>query len=124
MTENIILLVDDNPVNVELLEEVLVANGYGVVTALSGAEAIEKAKTHKPDLVVLDIAMPDMDGFEVMGILSSDDSTRDIPVIFVTALNDSEDMMRGLSMGAVDYITKPFVVQEALSRITACLKNR
>ena len=102
-----ILLVDDNKINIIILETIL-AEDYNVSVALSGADALEVVSHEEiPDLILLDIMMPDMDGYEVCRRLKQDVATRDIPVIFVTALNDVSDEAKGLSLGAVDYITKP-----------------
>ncbi len=119
-----LLLVDDNPVNVELLGELLSQQGYVVSSSLSGFGAMEMARTVRPDLIILDIAMPAIDGFEVFAMLRSDSETQDIPVIFVTSLNDGDDMARAMSMGAADYITKPFRADDVLERIANVLKNR
>lgn len=116
-----LLLVDDNPVNVELLGEILSQNGYSVSSSLNGFEALEMARSSKPDLVILDIAMPAIDGFEVFDIMRSDPATKDIPVVFVTSLNDSVDMVRAMGMGASDYITKPYNVENILERLGAVL---
>lgn len=117
-----ILLVDDNPVNLGLLEEMLTNQGCSVCLAFSGYTAIDKAREIQPDLILLDVAMPDLDGFEVMQMLKADESTRNIPVMFITALIDSEDIVRGISLGAADYITKPFLVEDTLARINRVLK--
>lgn len=119
-----LLLVDDNPVNVELLGEILTQKGFRISSALSGFTAIEKAREDSPDLIILDIAMPAIDGFEVFQILRNDPSTENIPVIFVTSLSDTEDIERAMGMGAADYITKPFSVENTIERICAHLKPR
>lgn len=119
-----LLLVDDNPVNVELLGELLSQQGYVVSSSLSGFGAMEMARTVRPDLIILDIAMPAIDGFEVFAMLRNDADTQDIPVIFVTSLNDGDDMARAMSMGAADYITKPFRAEIVLERIANVLNNR
>ncbi|MBR4266980.1 MAG: hybrid sensor histidine kinase/response regulator [Bacteroidales bacterium] len=113
-----ILCVDDNPNNLELLNGILFDQGYVVFIAKNGKQCIDIAKEKKPDLILLDIAMPGMDGFEVLAELKSYPETSEIMVIFVTALTEDVDVVRGLSLGAVDYITKPFNQDELISRIS------
>ena len=103
-----ILLVDDNTANLQLLHETLDGFGYKLLAAKNGKTALHIAKKVKPDLILLDIMMPEMDGYEVCKRLKADQATMQIPVIFVTALSDAEDEAKGLTLGAVDYITKPF----------------
>ncbi|MGD8470647.1 MAG: response regulator [Desulfobacteraceae bacterium] len=103
-----ILLVDDNSTNLQLLHETLDGFGYKLLAAKNGKTALSIAKKVKPDLILLDIMMPEMDGYEVCRRLKADQATMQIPVIFVTALSDAEDEAKGLTLGAVDYITKPF----------------
>lgn len=117
-----LLLVDDNPVNVELLGEILSQKGFGVRTALNGFLAVDMARQSAPDLILLDIAMPAIDGFQVFEMLKMDPVTKDVPVIFVTSLNDGDDMQRALDMGAVDYITKPFNVETVIEQVASHLK--
>ncbi len=106
--EQSILLVDDIKQNIDVLRSIL-GDDYKIRFALSGEKAIEVAKKHQPDLILLDIMMPGMDGFTVIKILKEDPATKNIPVIFVTANNETVDELRGFSLGAVDYITKPVV---------------
>ncbi len=103
-----ILIVDDIPDNIRLLSSMLVGEGYEISTATSGRRALKIAENYPPDLILLDIMMPEMDGYEVCRALKSMPTLRGIPVIFITALNDEDDEVRGLELGAVDYITKPF----------------
>ena len=103
-----ILVVDDNQANLRLLTDVLSSRNSRVHEALNGPEALRIAQSALPDLVLLDISMPGMDGFEVCTRLKADVSTRDIPVIFISALSDIDDVVRGFEVGGVDYITKPF----------------
>jgi putative two-component system response regulator len=103
-----ILLVDDNTTNLQLLHETLDGLGYTLLAAKNGKTALSIAKKVKPDLILLDIMMPEMDGYEVCKRLKADQATAQIPVIFVTALSEAEDEAKGLTLGAVDYITKPF----------------
>lgn len=102
-----ILIVDDEPFNINLLNAVLKAD-YKIMVATSGAQALKGAAAGKPDLILLDIMMPEMDGYEVIRRLKADDATQNIPVIFITAMGNAEDETRGFELGAVDYITKPF----------------
>ena len=109
MTEqkNSILIVDDEPMNVTALSHIL-SSEYEIYIEIDGGGCVESVKKLKPDLVLLDIIMPGLSGFEVIKILKEDPETRHIPVVFMTGLNSAEDEARGFSMGAVDYITKPF----------------
>ena len=117
-----ILCVDDNPTNLQLLDRALFEEGYIVFIAKNGSQAVEVAQEKRPDLILLDIAMPDMDGFGVLRELRSIPDTSEIPVIFVTALDESEELIRGLSMGAVDYITKPINFREFIPKVANILQ--
>lgn len=117
-----ILVIDDRPDNVYYLQSRLQADNFLVITAFSGPEGIEKAKSQKPDLILLDIMMPVMDGYEVCKILTNDEETKDIPIILVTAKVDSKDVAEGLSVGAFDYIKKPFDKIELIARINSALR--
>lgn len=112
-----VLIVDDVPDNVQLLNELLFDQGLIVSIAKNGRQALKTVNVNKPDLILLDISMPDMDGFEVCQELKSSPETSDIPIIFLTALSETEDIMRGFALGAVDYITKPFNLAEVQARI-------
>lgn len=116
-----ILVVDDLEVNLKLLSEILRKNKISVQTTNSGKEAIKLAQEINPDLILLDIAMPETDGFEVCKQLKNNTDTENIPVIFLTARNQTEDIVKGLKMGAVDYLTKPYKSQELVSRINTHL---
>lgn len=111
-----ILIVDDVPTNVQILAEAL-SSGYRIKVASNGIDALKIAQRERPDLILLDVMMPGMDGFEVCRQLKEDASTHKIPVIFVTAKNANSDEEQGLNLGAVDYITKPFVIPIAKARI-------
>ena len=111
------LVVDDTPVNLEVMVELLRLGGYRAVTALSGPDAIEKAQTEQPDLILLDVLMPTMDGHEACRRLKEHQVTRDIPVIFLSGLTETQDQAAGLDAGAVDYIAKPFMAKEVLARV-------
>ena len=119
-----ILVVDDTPNNITLLEDMLTARGYQVATAKDGTEALARAATDPPELVLLDVMMPGLDGFEVCKRLRADAATRDIPVIFLTALDGTFDKVRAFSVGAVDYLTKPFRSEELLARVITHLALR
>ncbi len=119
-----ILIVDDTPNNISVLFETLSRSGYKVLVERDGKSAIEQIKFAMPDLVLLDVMMPGMDGFETCRRLKHDPATQEIPVIFMTALSETIDKVNGFNMGAVDYITKPFQLQEVLSRINTHLTVR
>ncbi|MBF0288956.1 MAG: hybrid sensor histidine kinase/response regulator [SAR324 cluster bacterium] len=112
-----ILLVDDNPNNLQTLAEMLSEKGYRIGMAQSGAQALNAIELSSPDLILLDIMMPEMDGFEVCRLLKSSAEKTKIPIIFLTALADAEDVIKGLESGAVDYITKPFNITEVEARV-------
>jgi DNA-binding response OmpR family regulator len=117
-----ILIVDDQPINVQLLKRKLEKEGMEILTAYTGKEALEIVALHKPDLILLDVMMPDMDGIEVCQRLQADETARQIPVIFVTARNSKEGKLEGLGVGAVDYITKPIDLDETLARVQTQLR--
>lgn len=119
---NTILIVDDAPENVTILQQILTANGFQVQITTSGEEALEEVKGRLPDLILLDIVMPGLDGYEVCKQLKAERRTKSIPVIFISALNAVEDKMKAFSEGGVDYIAKPFNVPEVLARVSAHLK--
>lgn len=112
-----ILIVDDIPANIQVLGNVLRKSGYEVAFTDNGIDAISKAGNISFDLILLDVMMPQMDGFEVCSILKENPATKDIPVIFLTAKSDSESLVKGFELGAVDYLTKPFKTQELLARV-------
>lgn len=117
-----ILVVDDQPINVQLLKRKLEREGIRVVAAYNGLEALDTVKRDKPDLILLDVMMPDMDGIEVCQRLQANDETRGIPVIFITARTGKESKLEGLGVGAVDYITKPIDLDETLARVQTQLR--
>lgn len=112
-----ILIVDDSPLNLVVLSQALEAVGYLVKMANDGEEALALVEQHQPELILLDVQMPKMDGFEACRRLQADPTTQTIPIIFMTALADRQDKLTGLSLGAVDYITKPFEEEEVLARV-------
>ncbi|MGE5658642.1 MAG: response regulator [Actinomycetota bacterium] len=121
---NIILIVDDNPTNLDILFDFLRKYGFKVLVALNGESAIKQIERIRPDLILLDVMMPGIDGFETCKRLKADLSMQEIPVIFMTALSDTVDKVKGFEVGAVDYITKPFQHEEVLSRIKTHLTIR
>ena len=116
------MLIDDVPENLKLLHELLQSEGYRIVPFTKGSMALKAAKRQPPDLILLDITMPEMSGFEVCGQLKQDDRLQDVPVLFISALNDSADKIAAFSAGGVDYITKPFQEKEVLARVKTHLK--
>ena len=121
-TKPIILVVDDISQNNDLLEAYLVPQGYEVIKALSGEEALEKLAVNQIDLILLDVMMPGMDGFEVTRRIRQDPKTRLMPIILVTALKETEDRIQGIKAGCDDYISKPFDKMELLARVQSLLK--
>ena len=117
-----ILIVDDTPTNLEILFDFLADSGFTVLVAEDGESAIARAEYAPPDLILLDVLMPGIDGFETCRRLQANDSTKDIPIIFMTALSETVDKVKGLSLGAVDYITKPLQHEEVLARIELHLR--
>ena len=117
-----ILVIDDLPENVFMLQDRLEHEGFEVLTAYDGYTGIDKAKNELPDLILLDIMMPDITGLEVCKILANELTTKDIPIILVTAKSGAEDTKEGLEAGAFDYIKKPFNRIELLARVKSALK--
>lgn len=116
------MLVDDEPANLTLLEELLYLKGYATVSALSGDEALSLARASRPDLILLDIMMPDMDGFDVCDRLRNDTTLQTVPIIFLTALDDDISRLKGLEMMADDYLTKPFNSRLLLAKVENILQ--
>lgn len=114
---SLILIADDNPMNLDVLSETLEREGYDIAVASDGEMTIERVRYEPPDLILLDAMMPGVDGFEACRRLKEDPETRDIPVIFMTALTDLSHKLRGLRLGAVDYLVKPFEQEEVLLRV-------
>lgn len=113
-----VLIVDDVMSNVLLLKVLLTNEKYQIITSNNGKQAIEMVKTEKPDLILLDVMMPEMDGFEVAKCLKNDPETHEIPIIFLTALNSTADVVRGFQVGANDFISKPFNKEELIIRVS------
>lgn len=112
-----ILLVDDNPTNLQVLFQTLEGRGYNLLVAKDGETALSIARKALPELILLDVMMPGIDGYEVCRRLKKDPATREIPIIFLSALGESKDKVRGLDLGAVDYISKPFQADEVIARV-------
>jgi len=119
-----ILIVDDTPANVLLLERMLAGRGYNVHQELSGRLALQAARMEPPDLILLDITMPEMNGYEVCEQLKADASLKEIPVIFISALNETIDKVKAFKVGGVDYVTKPFQFEEVYARVQTHLQLR
>ena len=119
-----ILLVDDNPNNLNMLVDSLSPYGFEISVAPDGQTALEQSQENPPDLILLDIMMPGMDGFETCARLKENEKTKDIPVIFMTALSDNDSRVKGFSVGAVDYVTKPLQLEEVVARVSNHLKIR
>jgi len=124
MAKQKILAVDDEEDILELLRFNLTKEGFAVVCAASGEEALKSALSHRPDLVLLDLLLPGMDGLEVAKRLKNDPSTKEIPVIMVTAKGEEADIVTGLEVGAEDYITKPFSRKVLIARVRAVLRRK
>ena len=112
-----VLIVDDTPENLTVLRQMLTEHGFHVRPAISGEIALKTVQTDLPDLILLDIVMPSMDGYEVCRKLKADEQTKHIPIIFISALNELKDKVKAFSEGGVDYITKPFQIEEVLVRV-------
>ena len=118
-----VLVTDDVPANIDVLRQALETDDYQVMGAASGAEALEVAAYQQPDLILLDVMMPGLDGFETCQRFKEDETLRQIPIIFITARGDTEDIVRGLAAGGVDYIVKPFQQEEVLMRVRTHLER-
>ncbi|MDJ0797403.1 MAG: response regulator [Calothrix sp. MO_167.B12] len=119
-----IFIIDDSYYNLDFLSIILTEFGYNVIAEIDSEAAFNKIKLLQPDLIILDIIMPKLDGFELCRILNSEPNTKDIPIIFMTAISDIDQKVKGLNLGAVDYITKPFQKEEILARIQVHLRIR
>lgn len=112
-----VLIIDDNPMNVDMLDTILRVQGYATKTVLRSQEALDITRELQPDIILLDITMPVMDGFQVCRALKADEDTKDIPVIFISALSATDDKVKAFEAGGVDYITKPFQMEEVVARV-------
>lgn len=119
-----ILIVEDDPTTIQLIEFLLKKNDFGVFIAHNGVEALELSKKEKADLILMDVMMPKMDGIEAIERLKKDETTRDIPIVILSALGQEMDVMRGLQAGASGYIVKPFSPKELLDEINAKLEKK
>ena len=119
-----ILIVDDAPINVKLMSDMLSKAGYQIVPETNSHQVLVDAQQENPDLILLDIMMPGLDGYEVCRQLKSDETTRDIPVIFMSALTQTNDKLKGFEAGGVDYVTRPFKQKEILARVEVHLALR
>src|SRR5712691_5151269 len=119
-----ILVVDDNPVNLRVLADWLASEHYVVSTAADGFEALAKIASERPDIVLLDVVMPELNGFEACGRIKADPTMADIPVIMVTALSDVDDLVRGFEAGADDFVTKPFNGLALMARVRLQLQRK
>ncbi len=117
-----VLVVDDTPTNLEVVTETLSSKGYSVATSISGDRALKRLRTYHPDLILLDVQMPGIDGFETCRQIKANPATANIPIIFMTALSDTNSKVKGFSLGAVDYVTKPFQEEELLVRVNTHLQ--
>ncbi len=124
MSKQTVLIVDDTPANLGVLVEYLTAAGYRTLIAEDGEDALEQVGHALPDIILLDVMMPGLDGFETCRRLKADEATRDIPVLFMTALSGTDDKVRGFSVGAIDYMTKPLQSEEVLARVRTHLTIR
>ena len=118
-----ILVAEDEPYILRMLEFKLNSLGHEVIRAVDGGEALELAARESPDLVLLDVMMPVLDGYQVLRKLKSDDKTKDIPVIMLTAKGQEKDIVTGIEAGAVDYVTKPFSFVELIARVNRALAS-
>ncbi len=119
MTVKTILVIDDSPTERHILVELLTKNGYQVITAENGEQGIEKAKSEMPDLVLMDVVMPGLNGYQATRTLTRDEKTKNIPVIVCTSKNQETDKIWGLRQGALDYMVKPINGEELLTKIAA-----
>ena len=119
-----ILIVDDTPANLQLLSKMLNERGYRVRPVSNGSMALSAVQVEPPDMILLDIRMPGMDGYKVCETLKADEKNRDIPIIFISALDATQDKVRAFQVGGLDYITKPFQIEEVLARVETHLALR
>src|SRR4051794_14308441 len=114
---NLVLIVDDNPNNIQVLATIMADYGYELGIAQHAHEVYQFLKENSPELILLDVEMPDIDGYEVCSTIKADSKYRDIPIIFLTVKSEAEDIVKGFDLGAADYITKPFNRRELISRV-------
>ena len=116
----LIYVVDDQTINLDIIRVFLSNNDFQVITEIDIRKAIQEIKSVQPDLILLDVVMPEINGFEACRLLKSSAETKDIPIIFLTALDDAENQIKGIKLGAFDYITKPIKLSELLTRVNSC----
>lgn len=119
-----ILIADDNPNNLKVLSETLTEFGYNIRVAMDGKAAVKSALAEVPDMILLDIHMPEMDGYEACKKLKKESRTKEVPIIFISALNESFNRIKAFDYGAVDYLTKPIQTEETKARVAVHLKLR
>lgn len=117
-----VFLVDDNPANVRLLAEILKKAGHRVRASVSARHALETIRTHPPEVLLLDVSMPEMDGFQLCGALKDEPSTRGIPVLFLSAHDAPAERVRAFAAGGADYVMKPFEAEEIVARVASLLR--
>jgi len=122
-SKGIVLIADDSPDSLEMLNEALINEGYTIFVALDGQQAISIAERMSPDIIIMDAIMPNLDGFEACKQLKTNRELRDVPVIFMTGLSNSEDVIKGLEAGGVDYVSKPVNLDVLIARIQVHLRN-
>jgi DNA-binding NarL/FixJ family response regulator len=122
-SKGIVLVADDSPDSLEMLNEALINEGYTIFVALDGQQAISIAERMSPDIIIMDAIMPNLDGFEACKQLKANTELRDVPVIFMTGLSNSEDIIKGLEAGGVDYVSKPVNLDVLIARIQVHLRN-
>jgi len=115
--KSIILIIDDDTINLQVIGSFLYNKNYKIILAKNGNDALKSVENNHPDLILLDIMMPGMNGYEVCKKLKANNQTKDIPVIFLTAKTETKDIIKGFDTGGVDYITKPFIKEELLARV-------
>jgi len=121
---SIVLIIDDNLTNIKIIDDYLKAHGLVTIVARNGETGLKRAAFSQPDLILLDVRMPGIDGFETCRLLKANEKTKDIPVVFLTALTDVEDKVKGFAAGGVDYVTKPIQEEEVLARVNTHLALR
>ncbi len=121
-TNSTVMIIDDTPLNIRVLHEILEKNNYEIMAFADGDMAIEAINQYPPDLILLDIMMPKMSGYDVCDYLKKQDKTADIPIIFISALNGTRDKVKALELGSIDYISKPFEPEEVLARVRTHIK--
>lgn len=116
-----LLVIDDDPMAIKLVRDLAVASGYNVLTALNGKDGLDVAARQKPDAILLDVMMPEMDGYAVASSLKSNPKTAGIPIIMLTAVGFALNKQLAINMGAADYVTKPFNIRDLLDKIARCV---